>query len=173
MLNRGFHKHFLFSNRTTRRALQLAALLLMTAGSGAMAAEWYAAPNGSGSDCTQASPCTIQGAIDKADEYDTVHVASGDYSFTSNRIVIDKAGLKLIGETSPFDKPYAENPGPGEIAYGTMDNVAPEPVRPKPATQTKAGTSGRTWVTNVPDVEMRSLSAETAGRPKEATVTPG
>src|SRR5690625_7067791 len=72
MLNWGSSKHFLFSNRATRRALQLAALLLMTAGSGAMAAEWYAAPNGSGSDCTQASPCTIQGAIDRAGEYDTV-----------------------------------------------------------------------------------------------------
>src|SRR5690625_1948913 len=173
MLNRGFHKHFLFSNRTTRRALQLAALLLMTAGSGAMAAEWYAAPNGSGSDCTQASPCTIQGAIDKADEYDTVHVASGDYSFTSNRIVIDKAGLKLIGETSPFDKPYAENPGPGEIAYGTMDNVAPDAVRLKAATQNKSGTSGMIWVKNVPDVEIRNLYVEVVGRTKEGIVATG
>src|SRR5690625_7888548 len=108
MLNWGSSKHFLFSNRATRRALQLAALLLMTAGSGAMAAEWYAAPNGSGSVCTQASPCTIQGAIDRAGEYDTVHVASGDDSFTSNRIVIDKERRMLLGEARTFEKPHAE-----------------------------------------------------------------
>src|SRR5690625_724256 len=182
MLNRGSSKHFLFSNRATRRALQLAALLLITAGSGAMAAEWYAAPNGSGSDCTQASPCTIQGAIDRAGEYDTVHVASGDYSFTSNRIVIDKAGLKLIGETSPFDKPYAENPGPGEIAYGTMDNVAADAVALKGASRAVSGggTSGMIWVKNVPDVEVRNLYIEVNGsglgssvRTKEGVVATG
>src|SRR5690625_5059117 len=155
MLNRGFHKHFLFSNRTTRRALQLAALLLMTAGSGAMAAEWYAAPNGSGSDCTQASPCTIQGAIDKADEYDTVHVASGDYSFTSNRIVIDKAGLKLIGENSPFD-PAGEIGAPVKAADASVLKGA-----------TNASSSGNAramiWVRNVPDVVIQNLYIEVDG----------
>src|SRR5690625_3231177 len=165
MLNRGSSKHFLFYNRARRRALQLAALLLITAGSGAMTAEWYAAPNGSGSDCTEASPCTIQGAIDKAGEYDTVHVASGDYSFTSNRIVIDKAGLKLIGEASPFDKEYATPPGPGQVAHGTMGNVASNAVALKGASSTASGddTSGMIWVKNVPDVEIRNLYVEVNG----------
>lgn len=77
-------------------------LFLIGLASPAMADDWYAAPGGSGSDCTQAAPCTIQGAIDKAAAYDTVHVAAGDYSFTSNRIRIEKEGLRLIGANSPF-----------------------------------------------------------------------
>src|SRR5262245_55577331 len=46
----------------------------------AFAAQRYASPAGSGSACTQPSPCAIQIAVNNAGAGDEVIVAPGDYS---------------------------------------------------------------------------------------------
>ncbi len=145
--------------RLRRAAAGVLALLLAVP---ALAADWYAAPGGSGSLCSQASPCTIQGAIDAAAPYDTVHVAAGDYAFTSNRIVIETEGLRLVGDNSPFAKPYATPPGPGQIAHGTADNKAANASVLKAASAAAAGggTSAMVWVRNVPNVRIEKLYIE-------------
>ena len=90
-----------------RRLALLGAWLIALVGMAgpAAATDWYAAPGGSasGTCVNAANACTIQRAIDVASANDTVHVAPGNYTFTNNRIVIAKAGLKLVGANSPFD----------------------------------------------------------------------
>ncbi|MBC6943585.1 MAG: hypothetical protein DWB45_12805, partial [Xanthomonadales bacterium] len=141
----------------------------------ALAADWYAAPTGGGSLCSQASPCTIQGAIDVAAPYDTVHVAQGDYAFSSNRIVIQTEGLRLIGDNSPFAQPYATPPGPGQVAHGTLDNKAANASVLKAASANVAsGTSGMIWVRDVANVRIENLYIEMAqARAKEGIVATG
>jgi len=164
--------------RRTRfaRVLRLAmgGAVLACAGS-ALAADWYAAPTGGGSLCSQASPCTIQGAIDVAAPYDTVHVAPGDYTFTSNRILIQTEGLRLIGDNSPFAQPYATPPGPGQVAHGTLNNKAANASVLKAASANVAsGTSGMIWVRNVQNVRIENLYIEMAqARAKEGIVATG
>ncbi|WP_347252779.1 MBG domain-containing protein, partial [Dokdonella sp.] len=154
--------------------LAMGGAVLACAGS-ALAADWYAAPTGGGSLCSQASPCTIQGAIDVAAPYDTVHVAPGDYTFTSNRILIQTEGLRLIGDNSPFAQPYATPPGPGQVAHGTLNNKAANASVLKAASANVAsGTSGMIWVRNVQNVRIENLYIEMAqARAKEGIVATG
>jgi len=151
--------------RQRRIAGGLLCLLAMLAGP-AMAADWYASPNGSGTkDCTSAAnACAgIQTAIDAASAYDTVHVAEGNYSFTSNRIVIAKEGLTLIGDHNPFALPYSEDPVTGvSVAYGTAGNKAGNASTLQAASVAAAsgGASGMIWVRNVKNVRIENLYVE-------------
>ena len=128
------------------------AVVLALAGTTALGADFYAAPGGSASGtCVDtANACTIQRAIDVAAPYDTVRVAAGDYAFTSNRIRIEKEGLRLIGDNSPFAAAYATPPGPGQVAHGTLGNKAANASVLKAATAVASpcpnATTGMVWV---------------------------
>lgn len=152
----------------------LVACLMLLAGP-ALAADWYASPNGAGTqDCTSAAnACAgIQAAIDKAAAYDTVHVGAGDYAFTSNRIRIEKEGLRLVGENSPFAVDPATQPG-------TPDNKAADASVLKAPSAAAAAVGGITvngmiWVRNVQNVRIENLYIEAnASRSKEAIVAMG
>jgi hypothetical protein len=58
----------------------MAIAVLLLAASPALAAQRFASPTGSGSTCSQASPCPIQIAVNNAGMGDEVIVAPGDYS---------------------------------------------------------------------------------------------
>jgi len=156
-------------------------LLLPAGAASAAGAHWYAAPATAvppgvdGNDCASpATPCTIQGAINAAATYDTVHVAAGDHAFAGNRIVIDKEGLTLVGDHSPFAAPYGN--GPGEIAPGTPGNKAANASVLKAATAAAPGgsASGMVWVRDARNVRIENLYIEVNGsRAKEAIVASG
>ena len=59
-------------------------LLLVTASilgaRAARAADYYAAPNGAGTTCSQASRCSVATAAGKTNPGDTVHIADGTYN---------------------------------------------------------------------------------------------
>jgi hypothetical protein len=73
--------------RTARRWLLTAAGTLLVAASvtssASAATERYASPNGSGSACTSASPCSVTQAVNAAALGDEVIVAPGDYALTT------------------------------------------------------------------------------------------
>ncbi len=143
----------------------LVAVLGSLAASPVLAADWYASPGGSDSSscASAATSCkTIQAAIDKAGENDTVHVAAGNYTFTSNRVHIDKAGLTLVGDHSPFDA--ASVPGAN--------------IKAADASVLKAATSNATpnamiWVDDVANVTIRNLYIERGSRSNEAITAVG
>lgn len=62
------------------------AAALLCAASAALAAQRYASPAGSGSTCSQASPCPIQTAVSGAGTGDEVIVTPGDYTGLSTTI---------------------------------------------------------------------------------------
>ena len=142
----------------------LAAMLLAACGcSAAVAGDLFVSPSGNDTnDCASAaSACkSIQAAINKAVAYDTVHVAAGEYPFTSNRIRIEKEGLRLVGDNSPFAAPYGN--GPGEVPPGTVGNKAANAAVLKAATSevSGGGTSGMIWVRNVKNVRIENLYIE-------------
>jgi hypothetical protein len=66
----------------------------------AAASSWFAAPGGSGSDCTEAAPCSADYATGtKAAEGDTVKLAGGDYVYTSGYLSVAK-NISLEGAAS-------------------------------------------------------------------------
>jgi uncharacterized repeat protein (TIGR01451 family) len=149
-----------------------AALMLLACGP-ALAADFYVSPSGDDSNiCTSSvTPCkTIQGAIDQASVDDTVHVGPGNYPFSNKRIVIDKPGLKLVGDNSPFDA--SSTPGaPVKAGAASVLQAASAGV-------SGGGTNGMIWVKNVPNVEVRNLYIELSGffiwtNAKEAVVATG
>ena len=142
--------------------------VLLLAAPAVHAADWYASPSGAGTqDCmSAANACAgIQAAIDKADEYDTVHVLAGNYATTSQRIRIEKEGLQLIGAHSPFAKPYATPPGAGEVAHGSADNKAAnasvlQAAGGAPSSVGGIKVDGMIWVRNVKSVRIENLYFE-------------
>jgi hypothetical protein len=65
-------------------AASACAAALLSATSATAATTRYASPGGSGSACTQASPCAIQIAMNNASSGDEVIIAPGDYSPPAN-----------------------------------------------------------------------------------------
>jgi hypothetical protein len=60
-----------------------AVIVALVGAAGAQGAQRYAAPGGSGSACSQATPCSLQEAIGKAGSNDEVIVTSGTYSVSA------------------------------------------------------------------------------------------
>ncbi len=162
----------------TFAAWLLIACTILLAGP-AFAADWYASPSGAGTkDCmSAANACVgIQAAIDKAAADDTVHVGAGNYAFASDRIRIEKEGLQLIGDNTPFAKPYGS--AAGEIVPGTPDNkastasVLTAPTKPAAALG-GITVNGMIWVRNVKNVRIENLYVEINASSKEAIVAMG
>ncbi|MBK8123034.1 MAG: DUF11 domain-containing protein [Dokdonella sp.] len=134
------------------------------------AADWYVAPSGNnGASCASAAtPCqTIQAAIDKAAANDTVRVAPGNYPFVAPGIEINKTGLSLIGDNSPF----AVDP---HSAPGTLDNLSANASVLQQAPGGSASSQRMIWVNSVRDVTIRNLYLQTRlDRTKEAIVAIG
>jgi hypothetical protein len=75
----------------------LAALLVLAPA--ASAAQRYAAPAGSGTECTQAAPCSLKEAVTKAGASDEVIVTAGTYELAPNEVVEKFAtDLNIHGE---------------------------------------------------------------------------
>ncbi len=134
------------------------------------ATDWYVAPSGNnGASCASAAtPCqTIQAAIDKAAANDTVRVAPGNYPFVAPGIEINKTGLSLIGDNSPF----AVDP---HSAPGTLDNLSANASVLQQAGGGSSSSQRMIWVNSVRDVTIRNLYLQTRlDRTKEAIVAIG
>jgi hypothetical protein len=79
-------------------AVFLTALALAPA---AQAAQRYAAPAGSGTECTQAKPCSLNEAMSKAKASDEVIVGSGNYPLSSPAVLSPEAtGAFVHGDFS-------------------------------------------------------------------------
>ncbi|HEX6229006.1 MAG TPA: choice-of-anchor Q domain-containing protein [Solirubrobacterales bacterium] len=76
-------------------AVSLALLLGATA---AQAEQRYAAPDGTGSTCTQQEPCSLAEASNGASNGDEVIVAAGDYTISGAPLNVVHTGLQLHGD---------------------------------------------------------------------------
>jgi hypothetical protein len=82
-----------------RLAIALAASLALLLGAGgAQAAQRYAAPDGTGSACTQQEPCSLADAANGASNGDEVIVAAGEYTISGAPLNIVYTGLQLHGD---------------------------------------------------------------------------
>lgn len=79
--------------------LSLAVLASLGAPGAAQAAQRYAAPSGSGAECTQAVPCSIEEAVGKAESDDEVIVAPGTYTLAAElKTPAGKTGIEVHGQ---------------------------------------------------------------------------
>lgn len=157
--------------RHSRHAAWLLLACLSLLAGPVLAADWYASPSGAGTkDCmSAANACAgIQAAINKASADDTVRVAAGNYPFVAPGIEINKPGLTLVGDNTPFAVDPRANPG-------TLNNLATATA--SILQQTTAGTQTAQrmlWVNNVKNVTIRNLYFQTnLGRTKEAIIATG
>lgn len=75
------------------------ALGLLVAAPSALGAQRYAAPNGGGTECTQAAPCTIGEAVGKAESNDEVVVTPGNYLLAAAvKTPEGKTGIEIHGQ---------------------------------------------------------------------------
>ncbi|HEY5977989.1 MAG TPA: choice-of-anchor Q domain-containing protein, partial [Solirubrobacterales bacterium] len=93
-----------------RLAIALATgLVLLIGAAGAEGAQRYAAPNGTGSTCTQQQPCTLAEASNGASNGDEVIVAAGDYEITGAPLNLADTGLHLHGDFGgPMPRVFAK-----------------------------------------------------------------
>jgi hypothetical protein len=116
-------------------AAACAAAILGTA-SAAAAAPRYASPGGSGSACSQASPCAIQTAVNNAVMGDEVVVAPGNYSppgmLTLGPTNVNVHGIQ--GQAIPHIQftsgSYLRDGNPGDrVSYLALDGTSPAPLQ--------------------------------------------
>jgi len=97
-------KHTVFS--LAAGGLLLAGLLLLLGGAAQVAHadpnDLFAAPEGSGNDCSQASPCALQTALDKATDGDTIYLAQGVYTGTGEAVITLIKSITLYGGWDGF-----------------------------------------------------------------------
>lgn len=90
---------FMFLRRKTMRLLLFLFFAVFATSSFTYAATYYTADDGSGTTCSEGSPCTITYCVEtKASAEDTIVVKSGTYTETG--ITLSTNGLQIIGETS-------------------------------------------------------------------------
>jgi hypothetical protein len=86
-------------------ALALSTLALAATAPSALAAERHAAPGGSGTDCTIATPCSIETAFSGAVADDEIILAPGDYGSPSNRLTTQLAASAPVTVHGPVGGP--------------------------------------------------------------------
>ena len=81
-------------------------------------AHWYVSTTGSGSACTQGSPCAlIATAIGNATDDDTIHIGPGTFTTpidTTKRLTFIGAGEGALTSTSPATDTFIDIPGEGD-----------------------------------------------------------
>ncbi len=110
------------------------ACLTFGAASNAFAAQRYASPTGSGSTCSQASPCPIQIAANDANQGDEVIVTPGDYS-PPGSVIAPTADIYIHGvQGQPMPRIHFTggflwigNPG-DRASYLAVDAVGSAPI---------------------------------------------
>src|SRR4051794_36765372 len=82
----------------------------------------YASPDGSGSDCSDATPCSLQTAVESAASGDTVTIAPGSYAEGSDPLVVP-AGVTVMGSgTGAY--PQIESDAPTAVSVGAGVTLA-------------------------------------------------
>jgi hypothetical protein len=105
-------------------AAALATMLLVGVPSAA-AAQRYAAPGGSGTECTQAAPCELKEAVGGAKAGEEVIVTGGTYSLSSAIFVPPVTNLQIHGEAgAPPPRITAAFPGPVFFLTQTGDGLS-------------------------------------------------
>ena len=109
---------------TTAAFLTLVAAVPASAAPHAVQATFYASPTGAGSDCTQTSPCSIEGARDKVRTINNdmtgdidVDLLDGTYALSTTFTLTENATTHDSG-TNGFDVLYQAAPGATPILSG-------------------------------------------------------
>jgi hypothetical protein len=88
------------------------------------AAQRYAAPNGTGTECSQAAPCSLGEGANNASNGDEVIVAPGEYTVTGAPLNVVYAGLQLHGAFGgPMPRVVAELGGLPAIQMSGVGSV--------------------------------------------------
>ena len=95
------------AHRRTTILIRLLILLLTLSGLSAslgaahaspnLVSDFFVTPSGSGSACTQASPCDLATAVSLAGEGATIYVAAGTYTGTGAEVVKVENSVNLLG----------------------------------------------------------------------------
>ena len=110
------------------------AAVLLCAASTAVAAQRYAAPNGSGSACSSGSPCAIGIAFTGANNGDEIIIAAGDYNAVTSTSV--RTSRRLRARSARAAPPrihfasghYMDSGTNGSrLSYVQIEGVTPEP----------------------------------------------
>jgi PKD repeat protein len=82
--------------------------------------ELFASPSGSGAECSQAVPCTLPGALSKAQDGDTVILAGGTYTSAESEVARIEKSIALIGgwDGAPTGPPSIDPENPQSILDG-------------------------------------------------------
>jgi hypothetical protein len=114
------------------RIVTFACLVTLALAAHAQAAQRYAAPQGSGIECSQAAPCSLAQALGKAQNGDEVIVGTGVYT-TTETLYPEGVGVDLHGDygapmptvKAAFGGPVIASAFKGRVAYLEVDNLAP------------------------------------------------
>ena len=96
--------HFRSTERAIRYALGILSTVLSITSSDARAASQFASPNGSGTTCSQAVPCTASTAINQAQPGDTVILLDGNYNTTITTVRAGTSGNPREVGLSPLGR---------------------------------------------------------------------
>jgi hypothetical protein len=98
-MNLGKYKHIVFS--VAIGSLLLVGLFLFLNGAPQIAradpGNLFVTPGGSGTACTQASPCDLQTALNNAAHGDTIYIAAGTYTGTGGAVITVTKSIALYG----------------------------------------------------------------------------
>jgi hypothetical protein len=99
-------------------------MLVLTAAPGALAAQRYAAPAGTGTECTQAAPCQLAEAVGAAKAGDEVIVTAGTYPVGATIALPSATNVQVHGDTGgPPPRITATLPGPVLEMYEAGDSI--------------------------------------------------
>jgi hypothetical protein len=136
-----------------------------SAAPGASAAtQRYASPNGSGTDCSAAIPCTIREAVENADTYDEVIVGAGDYPLTAT--LSPKSAHVTIHGVAGNARPRLLLSGANHpelsLSYATLRYVEIDQAEPTRAFWV--------WKTNVDQTVVRGAGYQCTAEIRDSTV---
>jgi hypothetical protein len=133
-------------------AVAVVAMFLLTASGTAQAAQRYAAPDGSGTECTQAAPCTLDTAVHGVAGHfpqngDEVLVAAGDYGSPAAPLTV---GLEPLAQMNihgvaagPRPRVYTADGGGFTVNTGsTLRYVEVHSTSGNPAVWLRGGATG-------------------------------
>ena len=152
------------ASRLVSIAVASAAVILVSALPAHAASTWHAAPNGTGTDCTQANPCAADYAlVTKPADGDTVVLAGGDYAVP----VVIKPVKRISIEGATSGTPTRLNGGPGTlkatIQYSATVGDLPVHITDLQVTNQTGGNAGMYMANGTGSMLLERVRSEATG----------